>query len=137
MFYGIWLLVLGALAVPSLVLKKPELKPMLDKITPYQGWIGAISALWGAWGIIFSILHLNWLSLAPIWWITLTGNNVLTFALGLLLGVGTLKTFIKDPTAQAKMDQTVTRIAPYQGTLGLIALGLGGWCIAASLLFHL
>ncbi len=137
MIFGIWMLVLGALAVPNLILRKPELKPMLDKLTPFQGWIGAISALWGVWGLISAVLHLSLLTAAPIWWITLTATAALTFALGLLLGIGTLKTFIKDATAQAKMDQTVLKLAPYQGTLGLAALGLGGWCIVASLLFHL
>jgi hypothetical protein len=137
MLFGIWLIILGALAVPNLILKKPELKSALDKITPYQGWIGAISALWGVWGLINSILHMGWLTSAPIWWVTLTANNALLLALGMLLGIGTLKTFIKDATAQAKMDQTVAKLAPYQGTLGLVALGLGGWCLVASLMFHL
>jgi hypothetical protein len=135
MFYGIWLVVLGALAVPSLILKRPELKSTLDKITPYQGWIGAISALWGAWGVITAVLNLGWLSHAPIWWITYAANNVVTLALGLLLGVGTLKTFIKSAQAQAKLDGTIHRIAGYQGTLGLAALGLGAWCIVASFIF--
>ncbi|MEO0814681.1 MAG: hypothetical protein AAFY60_17600, partial [Myxococcota bacterium] len=56
MFYGIWLAVLGALAVPSLVLRREEMKPVLDSLTPYQGWIGAVSALWGLWGVISAIL---------------------------------------------------------------------------------
>ena len=137
MLYGLWLIILGALAVPNLILKKPELKSTLDKITPYQGWIGAISALWGVWGIITSVLHIGWLTTAPIWWITMTANNVLVFALGILLGIGTLKTFIKNPEAQAKLDQTAVKIAPYQGTLGIAALGLGIWCVVASILFHM
>ena len=137
MLYGLWLIVLGALAVPNLILRKPELKSTLDKITPYQGWIGAISALWGLWGIIFSVLNLSWLTSAPIWWMTLTANNVLVFALGMLLGIGTLKTFIKNAEAQKRMDQTVVKLAPYQGTFGLAALGLGAWCVVASILFHM
>lgn len=136
MLFGIWLIVLGALAVPNLILKRPELKPTLDKITPYQGWIGAISALWGVWGLLTSILNLGWLSRVPLWWITLTANNALLLALGILLGIGTLKSFIKDATAQAKLDQTVAKLAPYQGTLGLVALGLGAWCVVASIIIH-
>jgi hypothetical protein len=136
MLYGLWLLILGALAVPNLILKKPELKSTLDKLTPYQGWIGAISALWGIWGLFNSVLHLGWLKNAPISWLTLTANNALVFALGLLLGIGTLKSFIKNAEAQAKMDQTVVKLAPYQGNLGVAALFLGGWCIVASILYH-
>ena len=136
MLFGIWLIVLGALAVPNLILKRPELKPTLDKITPYQGWIGAISALWGVWGLLTSILHLGWLTSSPLWWITLTANNALLLALGILLGIGTLKSFIKDATAQAKLDQTVAKLAPYQGTLGIVALGLGAWCVVASIIIR-
>jgi len=46
-------------------------------------------------------------------------------SLGLLLGVGVLKTFIKDATAQAKMDQTIVKLSPFQGTLGFISIGVG------------
>jgi hypothetical protein len=135
MLYGLWLVILGALAVPNLILKKPELKATLDKITPYQGWIGAISALWGVWGLINCVLHLGLLTSKPIWWVTLTANNALVLALGLLLGVGTLKTFVKNAEAQAKLDQTTAKLAPYQGNLGIAALALGAWCIVASILF--
>ena len=132
MFYGIWLIVLGALAVPNLVIaKKPELKGVLDKLVPIQGWMGVVSAFWGAWGIIGAILGIAALTTWPIWWITWLATSVVTLGLGILLGVGTAKTFIKSPAAQAKMDQTVAKIAPYQGTLGLAGLGLGAWCTVA------
>lgn len=137
MLHGIWLIILGALAVPNLILKKPELKPVLDKITPFQGWIGIVSALWGLWGLISSILNLGLLGRAPIWWITLTADSALLAGLGILLGVGTAKTFIKDEAAKARMDQTAAKIAPYQGTLGIAALALGAWCVVASILYRL
>ena len=87
------------------------------------------------WGIIGSILNLGWLSVAPIYWATWLADSVLQFALGMLLGVGVLKTFIKQPEAQAKMDQLVARLAPKQGVLGLIAIGVGVWMIVAGFLF--
>lgn len=137
MINGIWLALLGILAVPSLILaKRPDAKEMLGKLAPYQGWMGAVSALWGVWGIISSVLNLGWLSVAPIYWVTFLADSVLLFALGLILGIGTLKTFIKDPTAQAKMDQTLAKLAPHQGRLGLAGVGLGIWMIVASFLFH-
>ena len=36
---------------------------------------------------------------------------------------------------QQKMDQTITKLAPFQGTLGLIAIGLGVWMIVAGFLW--
>lgn len=131
--FGLWLTVLGVLGAANLIIaKKPDAREMIAKLAPYQGWIGAVSALWGVWGIISSILNLGWLSIWPIWWATLLATSVIQVALGLLLGVGVLKTFIKNPQAQAKMDQTITRLAPKQGMLGLVAIGLGIWTILAS-----
>jgi hypothetical protein len=135
-FYGLWLVVLGALAAPSLVIaKRPEAKDLIAKLAPYQGWIGAISAIGGLWGIIQSILNLSWLSHWPIWWATYAVSEFLQFALGLLLGVGVLKSFIKNPQANEKMDQTIAKLAPYQGRLGIAAIGMGIWMILASFVF--
>jgi hypothetical protein len=133
---GIWLAVLGVLGAANLIIaRKPDAKELIGKLAPYQGWIGAISAIWGAWGIISSILSLGLLAYLPLVWITLLANAILSLALGLLLGVGVLKTFIKNPTAVDKMDTTITKLAPYQGTLGLIAIGVGVWTIISGFLF--
>jgi hypothetical protein len=137
MLYGIWLALLGVLGAANLIIaRKPDAKELIGKIAPYQGWIGAVSALWGIWTVIYSVLHIGWLTLVPIWWITLLATGLLEASLGLLLGVGVLKTFIKNPTAQAKMDQTITKLAPFQGTLGLIAIGVGVWCVISSIMWH-
>lgn len=136
MAYGIWLAVLGILGASNLVIaRKPDAKELIAKLAPYQGWIGAVSALGGAWITLSAILNLGWLAHWPISWFTLLANGLLQLGLGLLLGVGVLKTFIKAPAATAKMDQTITKLAPFQGTLGLVAIGLGVWCIVASILF--
>lgn len=135
---GIWLFVLGALAAPGLILsKRPDAEELLAKFAPYQGWIGAVSAFWGVWGIISSVLNIGWLKLAPIYWITFLAVALVQAALGLLLGVGVLKTFIKNPDAVAKMDQTMVKLAPKQGILGIVAMGLGIWMIVAGFLFRL
>ncbi len=135
MFYGIWLFILGALAVPNLIIgKKPELKGTLDKLVPFQGWMGVVSAFWGAWGVLGAVLALSMLTTYPIWWATWIATSVVTLGLGILLGVGTAKTFIKSPAAHAKMDQTIAKLSPYQGTLGIAGLGLGAWCLVASLI---
>ncbi len=136
LIYGIWLAVLGVLGASSLIIaKKPDAKELIAKLAPFQGWIGAISALSGAWGIISSVLHLGGLTAAPIYWITFLADSVLQFALGLLLGVGILKTFIKNPQASDNMDRTIAKLAPYQGTFGLIAIGLGVWMVVAGFMF--
>lgn len=133
---GIWLAVLGVLGASNLIIaRKPDAKELIGKLAPYQGWIGACSALWGVWGIISSVLNLGWMAFAPIYWITYLVDSILSLCLGLLLGVGVLKTFIKNPTAVEKMDMTITKLAPYQGLLGLVAIGVGVWMIIAGFLF--
>src|SRR5688500_2008186 len=90
---GAWLAVLGMLGASNLIIaKKPDAKELIAKFAPYQGWIGAVSALWGVWGIISSVLNLGWLSVAPIYWATFLADSVLGCAPGLLLGVGVLET---------------------------------------------
>ncbi len=133
---GIWLAVLGVLGASNLIIaRKPDAKELIAKLAPYQGWIGAVSALWGVWGIISSVLNLGWMAYAPIYWITYLVDSILSVCLGLLLGVGVLKPFIKNPTAVEKMDQTITKLAPYQGLLGLVAIGVGVWMVIAGFLF--
>jgi len=133
---GIWLVVLGVLGAASLIIaKKPDAKELIDKLAPYQGWIGAISAIWGAWGIISAVLTIGWLSTVPILWVTYLANAVLLLCLGLLLGVGVMKTFVKDEAAVAKLDTTIAKLAPKQGMLGLVAIGVGLWMIVAGFLF--
>ena len=136
LFYGIWLVLLGVLAAPSIILsKRPDAAQALAKIAPYQGWFGAVSTLWGVWGIISLLLNMKMIQHASITWFTSLAVSALTAALGLLLGVGVLKSFIKDATAQAKMDETIARLAPKQGLMGLVAIGLGIWGILAGIIF--
>ncbi|MBN2360205.1 MAG: hypothetical protein JXR83_12205 [Deltaproteobacteria bacterium] len=135
---GIWLALLGVLAAPNLLLsRKPEARQWLDKIAPYQGWIGAISALWGALVILGALLNLRWLRHALIYWVTYAADGVLLLCLGLLLGVGVLKQFIKAPQAVEKMDQTIARLAPKQGVLGIVAICLGVWAVISNFLWRI
>ena len=91
----------------------------------------------GAWTIISAVLHLSWLSHWPIYWLTYAANGVLQLCLGLLLGVGVLKQFIKAPQAVEKMDQTIARLAPKQGLLGVVAIGLGIWAVISSFIWSI
>ena len=71
----------------------------------------------------------------PIYWVTYLASSVLQLALGILLGVGTLKMFVKQPQAVEKMDNLVAKLAPKQGVLGLIAIGVGVWFVLAGFFF--
>ncbi len=136
MFFGLWLAVLGVMGAASLIVaRRPNAADAIAKLAPYQGWFGAISALWGVWGLISAVLGIALLTSNPIQWVLWLASAVLLVSLGLLLGVGVLKTFIKDATAQAKMDETIKKLAPYQGTLGLVSIGLGIATVVVNLIF--
>ncbi len=138
MIYGITLVLLSIIAVPSLVLsKKPNAKELLEKIEPYQGWIGLIFCIWGVWGIISSILNLGWLTTAPIWWITLLAGSIVQATLGFMLGFGAINKLVigKNDQAQEKAAELRARIAPKQGKLGILGIAVGIWMIVASFLF--
>jgi hypothetical protein len=130
-------MVLGILGASNLILaKRPDAKEHIAKLAPYQGWIGASSVLWGLWILLWSILNAGLLiTWALLGFITLIAVGAVLVALGLLLGVGVLKTFVKNDQASAKLDDTVTKLAPFQGMLGLVAIGLGVWDIVANIIF--
>lgn len=133
---GIWLMLLGVLGASNLIIaRKPDAKELIAKLSPYQGWIGAVSAIWGVWGIISAVLSLGWLAHFPIYWATWLLYAVLQAGLGLLLGVGVLKSFIKNAQANEKMDQTIQKLAPYQGRMGIVAIGAGVWMVVAGFLW--
>ena len=138
MIYGISLVFLSIVAVPSLILaKKPNAKELLEKIEPYQGWIGLIFCVWGIWGIISAILNLGWLTTAPIWWVTLLAGSVVEAVLGFMLGYGMInKLFLsKNAEAKEKAEQLRGKIAPKQGKFGILGIIVGIWMIVASFLF--
>lgn len=138
MSWGISLILLSILAVPSLLLsKKPNAKELLEKIEPYQGWIGMLFCFWGIWGIISCIISIGWLTSAPIFWITMLVCNIVTAALGFMLGYGLINKYVlsKNEAAKEKAEAMRAKIAPKQGKLGLVGLVLGIWMIVSSFLF--
>jgi len=138
MIYGITLVLLSIIAVPSLILsKKPDAKELLKKIEPYQGWIGIVFCFWGVWGIITSILNIGWLTTAPIWWVTLLAGCIVEATLGFMLGYGLMnKLFLsKNTSAMEKADLLRKKLAPKQGKLGILGLIVGAWMIISSFLF--
>jgi len=139
MIYGITLIILGILAVPSLLLsKKPNAKELLDKITPYQGWIGLLFCFWGTWGVISAILNISILGTWPIWWITWISSSAIEAILGFILGYGMLNKLLlsKNEQAKEKGEKLLQILAPIQGRLGLIGIVIGVWVIVASIMFY-
>ena len=138
MVYGLTLIVLSILAVPSLILaKRPDAKELLDKVAPYQGWMGLAFCFWGIWGVISAVLNISYLTSFPIWWITWVAGSAMEAVLGFILGYGVIAKIVlsKNEEAKKKGEALLAKLAPVQGTLGLIGIGVGAWTIVASILF--
>src|SRR5215212_2771646 len=99
-FDGLILMLLGVLAVPGLIIaKRPDAKQIIDKIAPYQGWIGAVLALWGVFRLISWFGMFRYLGFGVrglIFFVIYTVFVFVSIALGFMLGVGVIKTFVKD-----------------------------------------
>lgn len=132
---GIWLVVLGILAAPNLIIsRKPEAKEIIAKIVPYQGWLGAVSAVYGLIQVIRFLSNMRWFDAAPVVFLTWIVSAVLTLALGLLLGIGVIKSFVSSTDAKAKMDELIAKLAAKQGTMGLLGIIVGIWIIVLRII---
>lgn len=141
MIYGLTLIFLSFLAVPSLILsKKPNAKELLDKFAPYQGWIGLVFCFWGVWGIIQAVLNMNLISLIPIWWFTWLAGSVVEALLGFILGYGVIAQYAlsKNEASKEKGAKLLAKLAPIQGKLGIFGIIVGVWTIVAYFMwFHI
>lgn len=141
MIYGITLILLGLLAVPSLILsKKPNAQELLDKVAPYQGWIGLIFCIWGILGIVFTILGIGLLGAGLwgiIWWVTQLLCCVAEALLGFLLGYSLIVKYglSKNEAAKEKGEQLLAKLRPMQGKIGIFGIIMGVWVIICSFLY--
>jgi len=136
--YGLILIALGILAAPSMLLsRRPDAKEILDKITPYQGWIGLIFCIIGIIGIIQAVLGLSMLTFFPIRWLSWLAGGVLQASLGFLLGYGMIQKNIlsKNADASEKGEALLNKLRPMQGKLGLFAVIWGIWMIVSCIIF--
>lgn len=137
--FSLPLVVLGLLAIPSLVLaKKPDAKVLFDKVAPYQGIIGIIVGLWGIWGIVECIRWIELLlKVVPVLWATLLAGSVVMVLLGFILGYGLISkhALSKNEQAAAKGEALLQKLLPLQGKLGLVSIALGIWSVIAVVIF--
>lgn len=139
MIYGITLIVLGVLAAPSLLLsRRPDAKELLDKVAPYQGWIGLIFCFWGLWATIRAFLHISILKYFPVWWLTWVGSSLLEAALGFVLGYGLINKLVLSNSEEAKEkgERLMAKLTPIQGKLGLAGIIVGSWVLISWLFFR-
>ncbi|MEO7096238.1 MAG: hypothetical protein ABI175_23465 [Polyangiales bacterium] len=118
----------GVLASSGFIIsKKPNAKELIDKLVPYQGWIGAVMFFWGVWETISIVTHLGQLGEAPlrfVFWILVAASDLLV---GFLLGYGliTKYAFGKNEQAREKGAAVRAKLVKWQAPLGLLAVVMG------------
>lgn len=124
---GVWLSVLGFLGAAEAFGQKDRLAATENNeaMMKFQGWFGAISAIWGVWMVISSILHISMLSVAPFWWTCFLASGVCCLVLGLMFGVNVLKTFSKNKQANEKLDSTIAKLTPFRSKFGIASVIVG------------
>jgi 4-hydroxybenzoate polyprenyltransferase len=117
----------GLLGASSLIIsKKPNARQLIDKLTPYQGWIGVVLVIWGVVDLIRTITSVGALSSAPFWMVISILTVVVELGLGFLLGYGLISQYAlsQSPEVLEKGQQLRVKLAVYQGPLGLAAIVL-------------
>ncbi|TMQ06837.1 MAG: hypothetical protein E6J90_45055 [Deltaproteobacteria bacterium] len=118
----------GILAASALIIaRKPNAKQLIDKLTPYQGWIGIVMFFWGVWGVLDCVRFLGLLSQRPLFWLFWLACGVADLVVGFLLGFGLMTKYAlgKNPAAQARGQHIRARLAAYQGAFGVLAIAMG------------
>jgi hypothetical protein len=118
----------GILAAAALIIaRKPDAKVLIDKLTPYSGWIGVVMFGWGIHEVIGVLTNMGMMTTNFGYWLfwTLTGASDLV--VGFLLGFGLLVKYAlgKNPTALARGQAIRTKLATYQGLFGIVSIVLG------------
>ena len=133
---GIFMIVLGILAAASLIAaKQPNAQAAIDKLVPFQGIIGVIAVIWGAWRLVVALLNMGWLTSAPLLWIVWLASAVVMLALGFVLGYALISKYtMKTPEAAAKGEAMRLKLVGIQTPLGLISLAIGVWALIYSVM---
>lgn len=118
----------GILAASALIIaRKPNARDLIDKITPYQGWIGVVMFFWGIWGVLDCVRFVGLLGTRPLFWIFWLACGVADLAVGFLLGFGLITKYVlsRNAAAEARGQQLRAKLAAYQGVFGLAAIAMG------------
>lgn len=128
MLGGLITIVGGLIAASNLIVSRlPNAKEWLDKLAPYQGWIGVVMFGWGVWETISVVLGLGLLATAPLTWVFWLCVALADLFVGFLLGFGLITKYAlsKNQEAMDKGDRIRGKLAPFQGLLGIFAVTMG------------
>ena len=137
MLGGLITIIGGILAASGFIIKRsPNAQQLIDKLTPYQGWIGIVMFGWGVWETLHSVLGISLLGSHPLTWVFWLLSGVADLLVGFLLGFGLITHYAlsKNPQAMARGSQIRAKLVGIQAPLGLLAIVMGALYIAFILM---
>src|SRR5688572_11708214 len=111
----------GILAASGFIVSRTRnAQQLIDKLTPYQGWIGIVMFGWGVWETISSVTSVGMLSTAPLQWVFWLCVAIADLLVGFLLGFGLITKYAlsRDERAVAKGQALRTKLVKVQAPLG-------------------
>lgn len=129
MSYALGTIVGGVIAASGLIIaRRPDAQEWIDKITPYQGWLGLGLFGWGLyWLVGFVLPNIGALTSIPLQFAVIMTVLVSGVGIGFLLGFGLITQYVLSKNAQAEAKGRAIRqkLTMIQAPLGLVAIASG------------
>ncbi|MBP8807551.1 MAG: hypothetical protein KBG48_00780 [Kofleriaceae bacterium] len=127
---SIWLTIIALLAAATIALsaiiisKQPRAKELIDKLTPFQGFLGVGLLVLGIIDLIKVLPHLDLIGKLPyLMSLAIYGSVASEVFLGFLLGMPLIAKWIPgDSPAEQKALEMQQKIIPFQAILGGLAV---------------
>ena len=119
-----------------IIKRMPNAQSLIDKIAPYQGWIGMLMFFWGAWDTLHAVLGISLLASHAMIWSFWLLSGIADLLVGLLLGFGLITHYAlsKSPQALAKGQRIRSTLMGIQAPLGLLAIIMGALYVVFTVL---
>lgn len=128
----------GVLAASSVIAKmKADAKQFIDKLVPYQGWIGGVMFIWGIWetiSVVRNLPHMAEMGVLNFAFETLVALADLLVGFLLAFGLISKYTMSGNPVALEKGQALRGKLATIQIPLGFLAIVMGVLYIVVSFL---
>ncbi len=127
----------GVLGISGLIVaKKPDAKAMIEKLVPFQAFIGVGLLVMGIWSMlqVGPVTMFRLLSIVPLPALVIICGSFGSILLGFLFGMPQIAKWIPgESAAETKASELSKKLAPFQLILGAVVLFAGVF----SLLYQL
>lgn len=129
MSYALGTIVGGVIAASGLIIsRRPDAQEWIDKITPYQGWLGMGLFTYGLyWLVTFILPNFGSFTAFPVRLAILVTMLVSGIGVGFLLGFGLITKYAlsRNASAEARGKALRKQLVSIQAPLGLVAIVSG------------